>query len=273
MGDEANLSKQAAADRAERYVREQLNPAPGQEHLSPLLNKRKEFLAKLNENLDANYYSTPEKRQAKLEEAGKEFDAAIVARAREGAAAGGDANTYKLMDPAEKREKETSTGLIRGIINTVVGGLGGIFGFLWDLLKHLPIVGDMIASIGDKRTPEEKARDTKAAGVADKLSVPLEVQGITVKFSDEEREKIFNGLRKPETQVAAQPATPASPTAATPESNTASPEVLQSARDAATAARTAGANDPRDVGLNGGLPPAPLVAVAVANNATGHAVG
>ncbi len=276
MGDEANLSKQAAADRAERYVREQLNPAPGEEYRSPLAKKRREFVEQLNTDLNRDpYYNnqSPEgqaRRQAKLEQATRDFDTVIVEKARAGATEGGDALPY--LGEAEKRQKDTSTGLIRGVINTVVGGLGGIFGFLWDLLKHLPIVGDMIASIGDKRAPEEKARGSKAAGVASALGEGFEIHGVAVEFTARERKNIFEDLRKPEAQNPAQPATTTVP-AATPESNPPSPEVLLSARDAATPARTAGANDPRDVGLNGGLPPAPLVAVAVANNATGPTVG
>jgi hypothetical protein len=274
MGDEANLSKQAAADRAERYVREQLDPKNNAVTRTLLGQKLEEFEKKFKSQENPNA-SEADKEKA-LEQARTMFTEEMVRKAREGAIAGGDYKDYKYSDPAEKRQKETSTGLIRGIINNIAGGIGGIFGILWDLFKHLPIVGDMIASIGDKRSDEKKAHDKAAAGVANKLntfSVRVnEHTSIPVAFNEQELGTIYQDLSQPRPQVAAQPATTTVP-AATPESNPASPEVLQSARDAATPARTAGANDPRDVGLNGGLPPAPLVAVAVANNATGPVVG
>ena len=251
MNQSVARTQENPADIAERYVRQQLSPKPGEEHLSPLLNKRKAFLEDLSKNLDPQFYDTPEKRAAKLESAGKEFDAEVIKRAREGAVAGGDAGAYKMLDPEEKRQKDTSAGLIRGVINTIVGGLGGIFSFLWDLLKHLPVVGDMISSIGDKRTPEEKARDKKAAGVADKLSIPMEIQGVSVTFSEDERMKIFNGLRKPQAEVAAAPA-PMSPAPAEPDAQTAA-----AAAQAAEAARRAGTSGGMNAGANGDLPGAP----------------
>jgi hypothetical protein len=210
MNQPVARAQENPADIAERYVRAQLSPKPGEEHLSPLLKKRKDFLDQLGIDLDKTYYDTPEKRQAKLAAAGKEFDDAIVAKAREGAVAGGDANTYKLMDPAEKRKKETSTGLIRGIINMLTGFFGGLLASLWDLFKHTPAVADKISNISDNRTSEEKAKDSKAAGVADKLSVDFEIQGITVSFTEDERKKIFNGLRNSEARVTSATTSPSS---------------------------------------------------------------
>lgn len=199
MGDATTTTTAPAfsANDAERFVRAQLNPPAGEAHKSPLWKKKQEFLDNLDRELLATgAYNDDKTREKKLNEAANSFDNEIVRRAKEGAAVGGSPEEYRVVDPEERRQKETSSGLIRGLIGAVAGFFGGIFSFLWDLLKQLPGVGDFISGIGDKRTPDEKAKETMAAGVVGKLSVPIELEGQTVVFSSEEQQKIFRNMQQ-----------------------------------------------------------------------------
>lgn len=206
------------SDNIQSYIASELNPPPGQGHTSTLYKKKNAFLGELAQTLQQDpYYRDKEgERQKVLERAAGQIDQVLTQSTANGLKAAEDGTKY-IPSVAKNETRDGVTGMVESAFDSMIGSLGGMFGFLWNFIKHLPFVGNLIAGIGDwvsdkvsGKTPEQKKSERLIDGAVAGLSGSVEIEGQVFSLSQEELGRVRNSLTQVDfTQTSQKPSAPA----------------------------------------------------------------
>jgi hypothetical protein len=182
----------ADPDNIQRYLQNQLNPSDDVA-IAPILAQVKSRAMEQYEGALRGEFKAPgAAHAAKLEQFSQEFDSTVVERMQKGVDnKDADASAYKESDG--KKE-----GFIGKVVSMFTGMLSGGLSWIGIILEAVGINNNITKWLVDKSsnlTPEEKAKEKQAAGMVSGLEGKLNIGGINVAISADEKKEIFEQLR------------------------------------------------------------------------------